>query len=111
MSHRGEYERSIDFATGIVSVLFYDTDRYASTVHLCPTHFSKRKLTSSINDRAESILLLAYRRNLYCYPTKKNNTWKKLADCDALGKVSKKSMFAIYTSLDLSLHSIFNAKY
>lgn len=58
MSHRGEYERSIDFATGIVSVLFYDTDCYASTVHLCPTHFSKRKLTSSISDRAESMTVV-----------------------------------------------------
>lgn len=49
----GEYESSIDFASGIAPVLFCDANRYASIVDLCRPTF-KRKLTSSINDRAKA---------------------------------------------------------
>lgn len=53
----GEYERSIDFASGIAPVLFRDADHYVSIMDLSRPTF-ERKLISSINDRAKTMSVI-----------------------------------------------------
>lgn len=73
MAHTGEYERSIDFASGIAPVLLRVANRYTSIVDSCRPTF-QRKLASSINDgaKATGVAIPTHR----C-PTRGNNIARK----------------------------------
>lgn len=67
----GEYERSIDFASGIAPVLFCDADHYVSIMDLDRPTF-RRKLTSSINNRAKATSVITLTRGCLLSNKKKN---------------------------------------